>query len=398
MIRGKAAITLATFLSLGLLGLLFPSIGASLPAMQASFGIDIGRVALVSVVVQFGYALFCFFGGILADMMSKRTILLLGTALYGGCALLLGSFPGLRPNLVLFSLIGIGCGLIFISSNILVVQLYPDRRGKFLNIHHLFFALASILGPILTSTFLSAGQPWQNVYHILGAAALGIGAFFVFVRLEDTPIPFRVEAVAGKLRQYREMLRDRYFLSLLAVGLFSVGAQFGIIYLSVTFLIQARGFSLPIASLVLSVYFVLLAIGRLICSALVSRYSITRVVMLLLALLTGSLLVSWMTSGTVSAVLLALTGLACSGLMPSLLALTSIVLPLSVSGSALGLFAMFGGLGGMMITWLTTWIAGYFGFNTAFTLIIWISAATFVFFLFMSPAYLMREQQHSRNA
>lgn len=50
-------ITIATFSSLALLGLLFSSIGATLPVVRTAFGLGIGRAAQLSVVVQLGYAI-----------------------------------------------------------------------------------------------------------------------------------------------------------------------------------------------------------------------------------------------------------------------------------------------------------------------------------------------------
>ena len=80
-------------------------------------------------------------------------------------------------------------------------------------------------------------------------------------------------------------------------------------------------------------------------------------------------------------VLLALTGLACSGLMPSLIALASHLLPKEVTGLALGILSMLGGLGGMGITKLVTWLAGRIGLEKAFLALVGLSLIALLFFL-----------------
>ena len=189
------------------------------------------------------------------------------------------------------------------------------------------------------------------------------------------------------------MLADSRFLALLAANTLAIGTQFATIYLMVLFMTRTRGVALPAASLLLAVYFVLLAAGRLICSALIARQPITRIVLTLLALLSVSLLGGWLARGTWSAVFFALTGLASSGLMPSLLALASNLLPAEVGGSAFGLLAMFGGLGGMALTWFTTWIAGAIGLNLAFLAVVLVSLLALGFFAAVRSCFRAAERQ-----
>ncbi len=83
----------------------------------------------------------------------------------------------------------------------------------------------------------------------------------------------------------------------------------------------------------------------------------------------------------ISVALLALTGLACSGLMPSLIALASHLLPKEVTGLALGILSMLGGLGGMGITKLVTGLAGRLGLEKSFLALVGLSAVALLYFL-----------------
>ena len=385
MIRNKSVVLAATFLSLGLLGALLSSIGASLPAIQEHFGVGIEQAGRVSALFQLGYAMFCLLGGVLTDFFGKNRILTAGGLLYAACTLLLGVLPGFPVNLLLFAMAGIGGGLLFIGANTMVVQLFPERRGTFLNLLHLCFSIASILAPLLTGALLSAGRRWDAVYHLLGGAALPVALFFLFTRAGAPPAARGKGGTTGLLGRYRRMLGDRLFLRLLVANTLAIGTQFATIYLMVLFLTRTRGMALPAAGLVLAGHFILTGVGRVACSALITRQPVTRIVSFLLMLLAGSLAAGWLTRGPVSIAFFALTGLACSGLMPSLLALASHLLPAEVRGSAIGLLAMFGGLGGMALTWFTTWAAGGIGLNLAFLALVLFSFAALVYFLALRP-------------
>ncbi len=390
MVRNRYLVLAAAFLCLGLHGALLSSIGASLPAIQEFFGTGIAQTGRVSALFQLGYALFCFLGGILIDFFGRNRVLAAGGILYGACALLLGVPAGFPANLLLFTLAGVAGGMLFIGSNTLVVELFPERRGTFLNLLHLCFSAAAILAPLLTSALLSTGRRWDAVYHLLGGSAFLVTLFFLLTRPNETLRVSRkprdgVAAAGGLsarqlLDRYRLMLRDRRFLTLLAVNTLAIATQFATIYLMTLFMTRVRGMTLPAASLLLAAHFILTGAGRVACSALIARQPITRIVTVLLVLFAASLLGGWLTRGPFSMICFALTGLAVSGLMPSLLALASHLLPAEVSGSAIGLLAMFGGLGGMALTWFTTWIAGAIGLNFAFLAVVLVSFAALGFF------------------
>jgi MFS family permease len=392
MIRNKYAILGMTFVSLGLLGALISAIGASLPLIQKFFTASIGQTGYVTVLYQLSYALFCFFGGFLTDFFGKNRVLSMGGILYGLCTLTFGLTSNFNVMLALFSLVGIGGGLLFIGANTMIVQLFPENRGKYLNLLHLCFAIGSVLASLLVSSFVVSGFRWDRVFQLLGIIAIGSGTFFLFTNAGAPSSTFDAATLKGLLKKYKQLLGEKKFISLLVANTLAIGTQFGTIYLLVLFLTSTRGLPQARASLVLAAYFVLLGTGRIVCSSLITRYPITRIVTFLLVLLFSSLLVGWLTRGSFSIICFAITGLASSGLMPSLLALASHMLPKEVTGLALGVLSMFGGLGGMGLMKLVTWMAGYTGLNTAFLAVVFVSLVALIYFLGISGRYRVFEE------
>jgi len=376
MIKNKAYISVFTFLSLGLLGLTFAFMGASLSAMKGFFLVDIRRAGMISAILQLGFATFCMFGGILADFIRKDRILSLGTFLLGIATLLIGRSGYFGLHLLIVAVMGVGCGFLFIGSNTLVVDLFSEKRGTFLNILHFVFAVGSLVGPLIMGSILSRGQRWQIAYRYQGAISLFIAAVFV-----TTDVTEWRTVSKKRLVDLLWMIRGKKFFLLMITGFFAIGLQFSVMYLMVIYLQEVKGLSISYASLALSVFYILLGIGRLACSALVVRVSQWKMILVLLISLHLFLIAGWVLDGGAAALPFALTGLSCSGLMPILLSLTSSVLDSRFRGTALGFLAMCGGLGGMTITWLATALSKQIGFDRGILLVVVLALFTVLLYV-----------------
>ena len=260
----------------------------------------------------------------------------------------------------LVTFIGIGSGLILSSSHVVLVGLYPQRKGSILNIHHIFSASGSFIAPLIIGYFISQQGKWQWGYEGLGFFALSLSIFFTFIRVPRGDVRNRVKfALIGRLAQQRN------FILLVLVDFLSMGTQFSVIYLSVTFLKEAKGFSVVTASAVLSAFFILMILGRVGCGWLASRTSNTRIILALLFCLVLISFIGWRGWGWVSAAGIMMTGLAISGIFPSLLALTGEIYH-DMAGTAMGFIVMMSGFGGMFFCWLTALISQKTGLGFGF--------------------------------
>lgn len=401
MVRSRLAVLLGAFCAFGLLGLLFPAIGASLPAIGREFGIGVERAGLILTAFQLGYTAVCLLGGVLCDVSGRRPALAAGVALYGAGALLLARLArpsGFAATCLLFALLGCGAGLIYISSNTLVIELYPERRGAVLNLHHLSYALGTLTAPLLVG---AAVRSWHTAYARFGLVGLSLALFFLIVRAPAEPArvrgPGALRAKRAQREEYARLLGNRLFLLLLGTGLLAIGVQFAITYLLVSLLVEGRGLPLPRAALVLSLFFLAVASGRLLTSWLASRWSNTRLILGSLVLLSLTLLSAWLARGTLSLVLFVASGLAFSAMMPSLLALASVILSRQVMGAALGLVATAAGLGGVLLPSLASRLAGTVGLDRGFLVVVGTAALATVGFALLQGRFLRAESTASRR-
>jgi len=350
-IQNRFLITGAAFTALSLMGMSFTFLGTSLPSVRNFLSINIERAGALTAFLQLGFALTNIAGGILSDRVRRERLLTAGCFCLGLATLMFGIWPLYSLNLFISVCMGIGAGLILSSSNALLVGLYRERKGAILNLHHVFFAVGSLIGPLIMGQLLSRQIEWQYGFSGLGFFLLCLSAFLIFTRAA------RIEARRKvSMNQVGDLLKQRDFIVLILVCFLAIGAQFALLFFTVTFLKEAKGFSIGVASIVLSVLLIFLGIGRLTCSWLSTRIQNSKIILALLSFFLITLIVAWRGEGWVSGIALILSGLACSGVFPSLLALTGTLFH-EMTGTALGILAMMAGLGGMSVCWGTASIS-----------------------------------------
>lgn len=392
MIQNRFVITAANFIAVGCMGMSMGFLGPSLPALRDALRIDLGSAGLFTSGIQFGYGLMGTIGGALSDLFRGERVLASGCVFLGGSALLFGIWGSYSLNLLLVTLIGIGCGLILSSSQAVLVGLYPEKKGSILNFHHIFAASGSLIGPLIIGYLLSRQGRWQSGYEGLGLFLLALAVFLIFVRAPQGEARGRVQ-----FRLIGRLAREKNFLFMVLVDFLSMGTQFAIIYLSVTFLKEAKGFSVVTASAILSAFFIFMILGRLVCGWLTLRTANTRIILGLLFLLVVISFIGWRGQGWVSALGIMMTGLAISGIFPSLVALTGEVYR-DMAGTAMGFMVMMSGFGGMFFCWVTALLSQKT--NPGFGFIVPVVASTLALVLFATRyrAFLRGEQERRAGA
>lgn len=388
--RKKAILTAGAFLSLAINGLVLTALGASLPLVQELLDIDLRQSGFLMAVLQTGFTLFSLVAGVLSDRYQRERILALGCCLLGAGSFFFCSSLSYQQNLVMAALIGCGIGTILSSSNTLLVSLYPQKKGSILNIHHIFFGLGSLAGPLLIGALVATNMHWKLGFSGLGVFLGGLGLYFIMVKSSPPEIEERKEIGESLFKQIQGLLKDQHFWILLGVNALSMGVQVTIMLLGVTFLIEAKEVSLSASGLALSVFSICIMVGRFICSRLTERFHYATIILTLLWFQGFILVLVWLLPGSSSAVLMAFSGLAFSGIYPTSLALSGTLFP-KVTGSALGVLSTGGGLGTVLLCWLTGYVADLTHMNTGF--IVMGLASVIAILLFQFYYLAMREKE-----
>jgi fucose permease len=288
---------------------------------------------------------------------------------------------------------GLGCGLILSSTNALLVGLFPDRKGSILNIHHSFYGAVSLVSPLVMAVLIQTQTGWRQGYTGLGCMLLAVGIFFLFTKIPN-------ERAGQRTPFFKDaglLFSGSNFLSLLLIAAFAIGAQIGVIFLAVTYFMDAKGFPIVWASTVLSAFFLCVFAGRLVCSWLANHMATTRIILILLFLQFSGLIVAWQASGWISAAAVAVSGLGCSGIFPSLLALTG-TLFLNVTGTSLGVLAAMTWVGGMFIVWMAGLLSQGMSVQFGFIAIVLASLAGVMVHLLKYKTFLRAETAAATDA
>jgi MFS family permease len=353
MKQERAVLVAAAFSSLAMVGVFHTLLGAALPAIRVSFGIDLVRSGLLGSAAWLGFTTVVLAGGALSDFIGRRRILILACSIMGVCSVLLGMIRAYWINGVLFAIIGGGTGMIVSTSSALVMELFPRNEGMMMNVHHFFYALGAIVAPLAMGAVLAKGGRWESIYRAGGILMLVLGGAFLFMKMREEERPLRQDI--GSLRW---LLRERKLLLLILITLFGMGAQNGISYWLVSFLKEVRGFPIFLSGLGLSLFSIGMAAGRLLSGWLTSRQGNTKVLLALfitLHLALFFLLHVVLDFGIL--VICFILGMGCSGLFPGLLALGGLNFP-RWAGTTMGLLGTAAGLGGTVMPWLMSIASG----------------------------------------
>jgi fucose permease len=370
----RTLITAGAFAALALNGMSFAFVGTSLPALRGFLSINVELAGNLMATFQAGFTLFTLAGGLMSDLMRRERVLLIGSLQLAVGAMLIGNWTAYVINLFIFFWFGMGAGLVLSGSNALLVGLYPGHKGLILNIHHVFFGLGSLVGPLIMGHLLSIGA-WLRGYQGLAAVSACVAVLFLWANNSRQITPVR--------RQFRSqvggLLTAPNYLVLVGVSALAVGVQLALILLAVLYLTETKVLSIGMASTALSAFFVFLVLGRLICGRLSIYVGNAKIILVLLALQALTLFLIWRSTGAVSLVLVALNGLACSAIYPSLLALTSHLFK-AVAGSALGILSTLAGLGSILICWLNGFVAQRTSVDAGFSILVAASCVALILF------------------
>ncbi len=351
MIKSKTEktvpLTIAAFSSLGMVGIFHTILGTALPAIRASFEMDVAQAGLLGSASWLGFTSAVFAGGALSDVFERQRLLILACFAMGLSAILLGRWRPFPLNCLLLGTLGAGTGMIVSSSSALLMRLYPDGEGRIMHLHHFFYAMGAIAGPLIMGYVSDRGWRWQWVYGAGGIFMLALAGSFASMKRRD--VEDRTSLKRGSLFQ---LLREKTLILLLLITLLGVGTQNGIYFWLVSFLIEVRSLPIFLAGFGLSLFSGGMAAGRLLSGCLVGRLGDAKVMMILLILLNIALfLLLHIDMNPWVLVICLMAGIACSGLFPGLLALGGKNFP-QWSGTTVGILGTAAGLGSTLMPWV----------------------------------------------
>jgi FHS family glucose/mannose:H+ symporter-like MFS transporter len=341
---------------LAILGALF-----GLPEMRERLDINLAQQGNIFLLLFFGVFLSTVFAGPAIDSLGNKLVLTLSSALVAAGLILFAFAQSFFPALAAAFVLGVGGGGLNTSTNALVSDLFPEKRGAMLNLLGVFFGFGALFIPLLAALILGIVGPVQLLWVAAGLAALCLAVYLVL----PFPAP-KGESSFAPLGILKAAAHPGVLL-LAAILFCQSGNESSLGGWTSTYL-GSMGASPRTATWILAAYWASMMLGRVLSAFLLERMSKQSLVLASAlgsaagaAVLLGSASLPIMAAGAV------LVGLSYAGIYPTTLAIAGDRNPQEV-GTVFGLLFAVGLLGGMTFPWALGQISQVWGVRSGMVL------------------------------
>lgn len=352
----------------------FSMFGTLLNQIKIQYSVSISQAGMVGTMQYTGEVAALILGGVIADRANKLTLMKISFLVFLCDMVLLGMGAGLTWLflLSLFFITGICSSLLNMSLSASVSDIYPQKRGKYLNLLHCSFGAGSLLGPAYPTILLQLGYAWNYAYLSIGVICVPLAVVMLLllhrIKGQDNMIPSDKKELCETM-PYVGYLSDTRAVLLCVICFVCVGSQSALNTWYPSYMVNMLSVTETAAGLALTCYWGGTVLGRLIYSFVADRVN-TFQYMLVNNLIGGAVFIMGVLSAKPA--LLMVSGAVFGGL-------TGGIMPIGIekicswyvkqSGSATTLICIVSSMGGVVFPWLLGVIADAAGYQTVILLI-----------------------------
>jgi fucose permease len=272
-------ITYLCYFTLFLFAVSLTSISPLLPAISKTFSLNKAQAGAIFTTEFTGFMLFIIFGGFLGDRFGKRQILMI--SVFGfAVSLTAFSLAGTYPAILITMFFVGGFGSILESMSMaMVFDIHEHKRSFYVNLSQVFFGAGAITGPFFAGMILSYDVNWRVYYYVLIFPVIILGFLFVFFKMPNIQ-----NTSVTSLIDIGRVLKNRKFLLICLCMFLYVGSEIGGWGWLSTLLKEDLGFPIVKAGLAVSVFWIAMTAGRILCGSLTLKYKLKTIVITLASL------------------------------------------------------------------------------------------------------------------
>ncbi len=347
-------------------GLILLLVGAVLPEMMASLGIEESAAGIMLACGSLGFTMGPMIAGAIADRSSAKKSLALGLVIEVVILCLYGFVPALILAILANFFLKFGAAFVETSVNIIPTMIEKRRGGSakgvgsLMNLIHFFFSIGALVSPLIAGIVLKATGSWRPVFWLGSAFTLAFVFFVLRVRFPTSGV--RSSGIP-RIR-FREILDRSLVFGALTILLY-VGAEAAASSWIVYYLRRGLGFSTIAATSGLSVLWIGIMAGRILFSVL-SRYRSSRALVIgaaVLGLVAGLILLT-ARSVALAYLWIGILGLAMSGIFPTVMAEINSRKP-EKAGTITGIMTVSAAAGAVLFQPIVGIVAEAYGISTA---------------------------------
>ena len=334
-------------------------LGPSIPAIVQDLGITYSQAGLFFTMLAMGSLFGTSLGAIASDYINRKLLFF-----YFALALVIGlicvgfiQMYGLLLLLIFgFSLLGSPIGAVGQS---IMLDMYPEKRGKYLSIQTVFAAAGGFIAPLLVSLnfILHLGWRWSFVQTGMLAFVLCLAVLFV-----------RIPAASRDTSRLplKEIFRNRRVIFCALIIFFNIAVDIGFSYWLAEYFKTELGVNIRLSSAVVGIYLAGVITGRSLVPVLLKRLHTFRIIQFSLIIALASLLLFlFIPFNGIKAVLCYTYGLGIAPLFPLMLAEGAGTYP-KQPGAVTGFLFGWMSLGGMVFPLLLGKLAESVGIERSY--------------------------------
>ncbi len=366
-----------------IMGAISTYISAVMPIISESLSLSYTQVGTIFAANSMGFLLGALLIGTLIDYVgTKKPLLIAGVAFPLGVVLF--ALAKTEPMLILGNMI-IGFGVSSLEVAIPPISgKFRGESGKLLNLIHAFFALGSMISPLIASFFIAKDLPYTAFFFVI-AGYTCIPLYFT-TRLTIHIQPAEKKDLKGQKAYAFEILKNKYFWIIFTAIFFYVASEIGVFSWAPLYSTDYLKNNKELSSLLPSIFWVGLLAGRFLSSGFVDR--IGHLKWLMIVSITGlpiTFFAQFLPSNFVlMAIFLCLSGLIHSSIFPTLQSLLVETIHEGL-GFALSLFTVGASFGSLFAGFIIGKISGSLGIQWGyFTPFLLFSGVFVMIMLFVS--------------
>lgn len=335
MSLSKASLIVVTLSYLAFVSIGLPDglLGVAWPSIRAHFHLPVEALGTLLLLFTFGYLLSSFYNGWLLARMSVGMLLVL-SCLATGVSLIAYALAPSWWSLVLFgNVAGLGAGAIDAGLNTFAAKNFSHRTINWL---HAAYGAGTSAGPYLLTAILVRGFPWQSGYAIVGISQLILALCFVLT-LKHWKTDRQDEEPSVKRISLMQTLQLPAVWLGVAVFFVYTGLEAAAGLWTYSLLTEARNFPIKTAGLWVSIYWLTFTIGRFLSGFIAEHVQPRTYLRICIAGIMLGAAFLWLNFSNISSFAgLAMMGLFCAPIFPTMIATTPTRLGNANASNAIG--------------------------------------------------------------
>ena len=147
-----------------------------------SFNYATGSTILL--LSYFGFLIATLITGPLSDVAGKKVVIFLAsTFLFVG---MLGYSLVSEMWMLALTMFIMGLGALEVGANLIIVDVHPEDKGRYLNLLAFFHGVGSMIAPLYAGQMLVMGFSWRRVYQFGAGIALLVLIYFLLAKYPRT--------------------------------------------------------------------------------------------------------------------------------------------------------------------------------------------------------------------